>query len=93
MGVGQRIARLLVERGLAACVQVVPGARSTYVWEGKIEESAEALIFIKTAMPEAAIEALREAHPYALPEALVFRSDGGLAGYLDWVRSVSPKGG
>lgn len=67
-----RLARLLVERRLAACVSILPVAASVYRWEGKVVESAERLLWIKTT-PEREGELrtlLAAEHPYALPEIL-----------------------
>ena len=83
------LARLLVEQRLAACVQVLPGVRSTYRWEGAIECADEALLLAKTwdDRLEALVAALQAAHPYALPEIMAVPAAGGLAAYLDWVRT------
>lgn len=66
------LARDLVEARLAACVNLVPGATSVYRWEGRVEEAAEVLMVLKTtaaALP--ALEgALRERHPYDVPECV-----------------------
>ena len=85
------LARALVDEGLAACVNVVPGVRSIYRWEGKIEESDEVLCLIKT-RPEI-FERVRlriaELHPYEVPEILAFTVDEGSPTYLDWVRAAT----
>jgi periplasmic divalent cation tolerance protein len=82
-----RIARALLERRLAACVNIVPGVRSLYHWQGKIEEDAELLLLIKTT--QAAIGALKlaiaDAHPYDVPEVVVLEIADGAASYLDWI--------
>jgi periplasmic divalent cation tolerance protein len=88
-----RIARALVERRLAACVNVLPGVRSFYRWKGAAEEDEERLLVIKTRRDR--FEALREAlvalHPYELPEAIVLPIEAGHAPYLAWIdESVSP---
>ena len=83
----ERIARALVERGLAACVNVVPGVVSIYRWKGQIEREGELLLVIKTRTER--IEALREAlvtlHPYEVPELIVLPIMGGHAPYLAWL--------
>src|SRR5512144_2282360 len=80
------IARALVEERLAACGNVVPGVRSIYRWEGKVEDEAEALLVLKTT--QARFEALRERvlalHPYAVPEVLALPVVAGSAPYLAW---------
>jgi periplasmic divalent cation tolerance protein len=82
-----RIARALVERRLAACVNVLSGVRSFYRWKGVVEEGEERLLVIKTRRDR--FEALREAlvalHPYELPEAIVLPIDAGHAPYLAWL--------
>jgi periplasmic divalent cation tolerance protein len=84
-----RLARLLVEAG-AACVNVVPGLTSVYVWEGAVHEDVETLLVVKAASEKvpALFDALRAAHPYALPEWVVLDVDDVLtsADYRAWVR-------
>lgn len=82
-----RIARTLVEEELAACVNVVPGVRSTYRWKTAIEEAAELLLVVKTteAAAEAAIARLVALHPYDVPEALVLAPTSGASAYLAWL--------
>jgi len=82
-----RIARALVERRLAACVNVLPGVRSFYRWNGAVEEDEERLLVIKTRRDR--FEALRAAlvalHPYELPEAIVLPIEAGHPPYLAWI--------
>ncbi|HUF71360.1 MAG TPA: divalent-cation tolerance protein CutA [Gammaproteobacteria bacterium] len=87
--VADRIATALVERRLAACVNVLPGVSSTYRWMGKIETDDEVLMLIKTARSElTAIEGLIKALAgYELPELVAVEIAGGAADYLDWVAS------
>jgi len=84
----QRLARMLVERRLAACVNILPGVRSIYRWQGAMEEAEEAMLVIKTsrARADAVQTALREAHSYDLPEFLLLPIAGGGAEYLAWLR-------
>jgi periplasmic divalent cation tolerance protein len=77
----------LVEEGLAACVNVLPGLTSVYRWQGKVEEASEVLLMIKTtddAYPRLE-SSLKACHPYELPEILAVGIDAGLPDYLDWV--------
>jgi len=79
------IAVVLVERRLAACVNLLPGVESIYRWEGKVERAGEVLAVIKTTRyPELEV-ALKELHPYEVPEILALPVAAGLAGYLKWL--------
>lgn len=83
----ERLAQGLIERRLAACVNVVPGVRSYYRWKGKIENDAEFLLIIKTA--RALVDPLRveieKLHPYELPELIVAPIIDGSPNYLAWL--------
>ncbi len=87
----RRIARTLVEGGTAACVNVLPGAWSTYRWKGKREEARESLLLVKTTARalSACVAALVAAHPYEVPEVLVGSPRQGLPAYLAWVEDSS----
>jgi periplasmic divalent cation tolerance protein len=87
------LARTLVEEGLAACGNVVPGVRSVYRWEGKVQDEAEALLVLKTErrLLPAMKDRLPALHPYQVPELLVLPVEDGLGPYLDWIAgSVRP---
>jgi len=86
---GHKLARLLVERKLAACVNLVPGLTSIYRWQGAIEEASEILLLMKTTVEQLpALEAaVRELHSYQVPEFLVLEVESGSQPYLDWLRS------
>jgi periplasmic divalent cation tolerance protein len=83
----ERIARALVERGLAACVNVVPGVVSVYRWKGAVERGEELLLVIKTRAERlgALRDALVELHPYELPELIALPVAFGHAPYLAWI--------
>lgn len=85
----EQIARLLLERRLAACVNILPGLTSVYRWQGEVESAQECLLLIKTGAEHyAAIEAcIRSHHPYELPEIIAFSIDQGLPAYLQWIDS------
>lgn len=86
-----KIARVCVERGLAACGNLVPGLRSIYSWEGKIQDDAEVLLLLKTRgdLLEALEAAVRESHSYQVAEFLAVEVAHGSAPYLQWVRDVT----
>ncbi|MBK8010932.1 MAG: divalent-cation tolerance protein CutA [Deltaproteobacteria bacterium] len=83
-----RIGSALVEEALAACINIIPGVRSIYRWEGRICDDAEVMGLIKTT--EACFDALRarvvELHPYDCPEVVALPVADGHPAYLDWVR-------
>ena len=85
-----RIAKQLVEEGLAACVNVIPGVRSFYVWEGRLYDDMENTLLIKTtaAMLERLTARIREIHPYELPEVIGLEvvEGEGEPRYFAWVR-------
>jgi periplasmic divalent cation tolerance protein len=85
---GAGIARALVESRLAACVNLVPGIRSIYRWEGAVQEDAEVLLVVKTRADRARelVDRVVELHPYDLPEVVMLPAVGGSLAYLDWVR-------
>jgi len=90
--VGLDLGRTLVDEHLAACVNVVPGLTSVYLWEGRREETAEALLLIKT-RPEgyAALQRrILELHPYSVPEVLGLPVAEGAPAYVQWVRESIP---
>lgn len=85
----EQLARLLVERRLAACVNLLPGARSFYRWEGTVHADVEVLAVAKTRSGRlgALVAAVREEHPFDLPCVVAYPASGGDAAYLDWVRA------
>lgn len=84
------LARGLVEEGLAACVNILPGARSIYRWEGKTCDEQEVMLFIKSAIDpiERLIEIIAERHPFECPEVIVVPVVTGLGRYLRWVEEM-----
>jgi periplasmic divalent cation tolerance protein len=83
----RRLAQMLVERRLAACVSVLAPSTSVYRWQGAVEEAVEVPLMIKTTAGRYAdLEAaIRAEHPYELPEIVAVPVQRGLPGYLDWV--------
>ncbi len=92
----RRIGRALVEEGLAACANILPGHTAIYRWEGRVEEAAEAAFVAKTtaARFEALRARIRALHSYALPAILALPAATGDAEFLDRVRAeaVAPGG-
>ena len=83
----RKIARALVERRLAACVNIVPQVQSVYRWQETVEEAVEWLLVIKTTAAALARvqEAIAELHSYELPECICVGIEDGSAGYLNWI--------
>jgi len=83
----ERIADLLIEQKLAACVNILAPCRSVYRWKGAVQHDEEHPLLVKTTAERyAELErAIRGAHPYELPEIIAVPIERGLPGYLDWV--------
>jgi periplasmic divalent cation tolerance protein len=79
----------LVQARLIACGTLLPAATSIYRWEGKVTEETEVVVLLKTdvAKWEALCAAVRERHPYEIPELLALPVTRGLERYLSWIRS------
>jgi len=86
---GERIARRLVEKRLAACVNIIPHVESIYRWEGEIKTEVEFLLVIKTvhSQLESVIDKIRKLHPYELPEIIALPVVAGSHEYLDWLHA------
>ena len=82
----ERIATALVEEGLTACVQLVPGVTSIYRWQGELTRGEELLILAKTTRPQACLERLAALHPYEVPEGLAIAATAVLPSYLRWAQ-------
>lgn len=84
----RQIGTLLVERQLAACVNLVPGVESIFRWDGKVDQSHEVLAIIKTTVaryPQLE-QTLQELHPYDVPEIVAVPVTSALDAYAKWVR-------
>jgi periplasmic divalent cation tolerance protein len=84
----ERLARALLDAHLAGCVNVVPRMRSFYRWKGRIEDSAECLLIVKSsrALFPALRAALENAHSYDVPEILALPILDGAPNYLNWLQ-------
>lgn len=86
----RRLAQMLVEEKLAACVQLLP-IESFYRWEGKVQNEGEVLLLIKTrtALFDTAIAAIKAVHPYTVPEIVGWPFSAGHGPYLQWIDTVT----
>ena len=84
-----KIARTLVERRLAACVNILPKVESIYRWEGKVENAVEWLLLIKTtaAASQDLCASIQSLHSYQVPECIVLDVSGGESNYLNWIKA------
>ena len=85
----EKIARLLVNSKLAACVNILPGLTSIYLWQEQIESAQENLLLIKAnkTVYQAIETTIKEHHPYELPEIIAVAIESGLPEYLHWIDS------
>ena len=83
----EKIAAALVERRLAACVNIIPQIQSVYRWEGKVERSTEWLLLIKTRADtfERLRDAIEQLHSYEVPECIMLQISDGAEPYLRWI--------
>jgi periplasmic divalent cation tolerance protein len=83
------IARPLVGERLAACVNIVPGVRSIYRWEGRVQDDAEILLIAKTrrALVARLASRVKELHGYSVPETIALPLVGGSESYLAWLEA------
>jgi periplasmic divalent cation tolerance protein len=83
----ERLADALVEKHVAACINILAPCRSVFRWQGALQHEEEHPVLIKTTREAyAALEAeIRAQHPYELPEIIAVPIERGLPAYLDWV--------
>lgn len=84
-----RLAQVLVEKELAACVQILPEIQSVYRWKGEIEKQTEILLLAKTVRSkfDELERAVRTEHSYETPEVIALPVNAGSARYLEWLAS------
>lgn len=85
------LTRTLVEEGLVACGNIIPGVRSIYTWEGAIEDDAEALVVLHTRrdLVQQVIDRITEEHPYEAPQILALPVVDAHPGYEKWLRDAT----
>lgn len=89
----KRLARILLEKKLAACINIIKGVESMYIWQGEIMQDDEVLLLIKTRRQhyDTLEQVIKTEHPYDVPEILTFEIAGGLSAYLDWIAEVTAR--
>lgn len=90
---GRRISKLIIDKKLGACVNLIGPIQSEFFWRGKIEESKEWLILIKTRkdLYKKLEELIIKIHPYVTPEIIYFEIGGGFDKYLKWISEVTER--
>ena len=85
----KKIAKMLLEEKLAACINIIPTVESIYLWKGKIEEDSESLMVVKTRseLVENVIKKVEEVHSYEIPCVLEITVNKGSKTYLKWMKS------
>lgn len=83
----EQLAQILLEEKLAACVNIIPGIKSMYWWDGKIQTDTEDLLVIKTKeeLVKELTEKIKEVHPYEIPEIIILNVEDGNNEYIDWI--------
>ena len=90
---GKKIAKILVENKVAACVNIIQNVISIYEWKGKMEEDGEYILLIKTTEEKSdlLIQKIQEIHSYENPEIIAFKIEKGSEKYLNWIDEVVNK--
>ena len=91
----ERIGGVLVERGLAACVNIFPQMTAIYIWQGTRQRESEAAMLIKTraGLADCVVAETRKLHPYTNPALVVLPIEGGSPDFLRWIgeQTASPR--
>ncbi len=87
----REIAGILVQRGLAACVNIIPEIRSVYKWKGQLCDDIERMLIIKTRTElfEKLQRTVKEMHPYEVPEIIALSIEQGFPPYLQWINDCT----
>jgi periplasmic divalent cation tolerance protein len=91
-GAARDIAQTLLEKKLAACVNLVPGIRSLYTWDGAVNDDNEVLLIAKSRaalFENQLVPAVQQLHPYDVPEIIAVPITMGSQSYLDWIEEVT----
>ena len=93
-GTATSVIHVLLDEGFIACGSIVPGVRSIYRWKGKVEESAEVQVILKTTAEKASqcMARLRELHPYEIPEIIELEPSSMGDPYAAWIRESLSRG-
>ncbi|MDD2696401.1 MAG: divalent-cation tolerance protein CutA [Anaerolineales bacterium] len=90
--VAKRIALALLEAKLAACVNILPGVNSLYVWENAVHDEQEVLMLVKTqagVFEQGLLPLVKSLHPYEVPEIIALPVSAGLESYLRWIGEMT----
>lgn len=84
---GEAAGRVLVDAGLVACANIIPGVVSIYRWQGAIQRDGEVIVLFKTraALAARVIEEVKTRHSYATPAVLMFEPTGGSGDFMAWI--------
>ena len=90
----EQIGRVLVSERLAACVNIIPGMRSIYRWQGKVEQAREVVMIVKTRDPlfDKVVERVKDLHSDTCPCIVSFPVSAGASTFLDWIRESTTGG-